>query len=131
MTSRTGSRKRAFTLVEVMVATSILALGAALLYQSFFLSLDTFDYCADYLRVAPFAEEKVWEMQDELTRRGDSANIEPSGEFVIHDKSFSWEGSYDSLDTKSGLYRTDFFVLRQKNRKAMRLSRTAYATFKQ
>lgn len=129
MMSRTGIK--AFTLVEVMAATAVLALGAVLLYQSFFLSLDTFDYCADYFRIAPLAQERVWEMQDELIRRGDSANIAPSGEFLIRNKSFPWSCSYESIDAKYGLYKIDFSVSWRKGGRDLRLLRNAYATFKQ
>jgi prepilin-type N-terminal cleavage/methylation domain-containing protein len=126
--SRTGIR--GFTLVEVMVTTSVLSLGAMLLYQAFFLSLGAFDYCSDYLRVAPWTDEKLWQIQDELLRHGSAAGIDTHGELIDRSRNFVWDASYGSIDEKHGLYKIDLALSWHKGQKEVRLSRTAYATYK-
>ena len=121
---------KGFTLVEVMVTTVVLSLGTMLLYQAFFLSLNTFDYCADYLRVSPWMDEKVWQMQDELTRRGALAGIDTNGELTNRSGSFAWDASYGCIDEKHGLYNIDLSLSWKRGQKKISLLRTAYATYK-
>ena len=130
VTRHSLERRAGFTLVEVMAAAAVLSLGAVLLYQAFFSSLDTFAYCADYLRVGPFVNEKVWEMQDEIIRKGDSASINTSGEFLVSSKAFPWTAAYDCIDAKYGLYRIELSVSWRKGQKDVRFSRIAYANYK-
>jgi prepilin-type N-terminal cleavage/methylation domain-containing protein len=121
---------KGFTLVEVMVTAMVLSLGAMLLYQAFFLSLSTFDYCSDYLRVSPWMDEKVWEVQDELARRGAQAGIDTNGELLSISRGFIWDVSYGCIDEKNGLYKIDLSLSWQRGQKKISLLRTAYATCK-
>lgn len=122
--------KRGFTLVEVMVATAILALGVVLIYQGFFISLDSLGYCLDYLRLSPLAEEKMWQAQDALSRLGPNAGLETAGSFIESRRNFRWNLSYNSLDELSGLYEINLSVIWQNGQRAARLSRGAYALYK-
>ena len=63
-------KKKGFTLIEVMVTTAVLSLSMVLIYQAFFISLDSFNYCADYLDVVSWADEKLWQAQDSVTHNG-------------------------------------------------------------
>lgn len=117
----------AFTLVEVMVATAVLALGVTLIYQGFFISLDSLGYCQDYLRIAPLADEKIWQAQDALRRLGPSAELDAGGSFADGRRSFGWNLSYNSLGGPSGLCEISLSVLWQNGQKKSRLVRGAYA----
>ena len=126
--SRTGTK--GFTLVEVMITAAVLSLGAMLLYQAFFTSLNIFEYCADYLSLSAAIDEKVWEAQDEIVRRGSSASIETAGEFVNRARVFPWSVNVAAIDEKNGLYRIDFVLSWRSNARENTLTRIAYATRK-
>ena len=130
MMLRIGS-KAGFTLIEVMVAAAILALGVVLIYQGFFISIDSFNYCANYLQIAPWANEKIWQAQDSLKRLGPQAQIETSGKFVNRNKNFTWSLSYNLLDEAFGLYKIDLAVLWQEGPRKTQVTRSAYALYEQ
>jgi prepilin-type N-terminal cleavage/methylation domain-containing protein len=125
---RTGIK--GVTLVEVMVATAILALGAVIVYQSFFLSLDLFNYYSDYLNVSSRVNEKIWQVQDELMRLGPAAVIEGEGEFTERSKVFSWTVSYDAIDEAQGMYEIDVSLSWRSGGRYSRILRSAYAKYK-
>ncbi len=128
--SRIGNR--GFTLIEVIVATAILATGIVFIYESFFISLDSFGYCSDYLNVVSWADEKVWEVQDDINRFGFLARIDKRGNFRKGNKNFYWElscrliGEAKEID----LYKVDLKLSWQMGRRKLGLVRSAYATYK-
>jgi prepilin-type N-terminal cleavage/methylation domain-containing protein len=131
---RTGNK--GFTLLEVMVATAILALGTLLIYESFFVSLDLFDYCSNYFAVASWMDETIWKAQDSLSHFGSLAEIETNGEFANRNKNFYWNLSYDIIDTtqllyKADLYKIDLVLFWQNGPKRRQLLRTAYAIYEE
>jgi len=128
MISRTGSNK-GFTLIEVMMATAVLALGTVLIHEAFFISLDAFGYYFHYLNVAPWADEKIWDAQDELSRLGPQAKIEKEGEFVDRNKNFRWNLSYEPLEETHSLYRIDLVLSWREGRRKADLSRSACAIY--
>ena len=108
----------AFTLVEVMVASAVLSLGIVMVYEAFFISLDSFSYCNNFLNVASLADEKIWQAQDNLSRLGNLAQIESGGKFINRNKDFEWNLSYAPVDEASGLhtYRIDLSLSWQEGR---------------
>jgi len=128
MISRIGS-DNGFTLVEVMIATAVLALGIVLIHEAFFASLDAFGYYSNYLRVAPWADEKIWDAQDELRRLGPRADIEREGEFLGRNKNFRWNLSYGPLGETKSLYRVDLILSWQEGKRRVSLLRSAYAIY--
>jgi len=127
MTLRIGNR--GFTLMEVMTATAILSLGTVFIYEAFFISLDSFNYCSNYLNVASWGDEKVWQAQDNLTRLGPQAQIEDSGVFSNRNKNFSWRLSHDLIDEAGGLYKIDLTLSWKEGPRNVKLSRAAYAKY--
>ncbi len=129
MTLRTGNK--GFTMIEVMVAASVLAFGILFIYLAYFTSLDAFAYCTDTLNVAPWLDEKIWQVQDDLGRFGFLAYIERKGSFRTGNRNFYWNlscgmvGEAPELD----LYEIDLELLWQMGTRKMKLSRTAYATY--
>jgi prepilin-type N-terminal cleavage/methylation domain-containing protein len=125
---------KGFTLVEVMVATAILAFATVLIYRAFFICLDAFSYYANYLYIAPRTQETLWQAQDSLSRLGSLSDVERVGEIAYGNKRFNWDLSYvliDEIKDDSQLYRIDMLTWWQTGAKRIEVSKTAYALFKQ
>ncbi|MFC1666924.1 type II secretion system protein J [Candidatus Omnitrophota bacterium] len=120
-----------FTLMEIMAATAVLSIGIVLIYEAFFSSLNTFDYCSDYLKVVSWADEKIWQAQDGLGHFGPSPEIQTSGNLVTRNKSFDWDLSYSLINSFPDLYKIDLRLSRSKGKRKLRISRTAYAIYEE
>ena len=131
MTSRTGNNKRGFTLIEVMIATVILALGTTFLSQSFFITLDSYNYCSRYLQVLSWADEKVWEAQQSLSEQGPAATLSNTGNFTEKGRNFVWYLSYSPVDANGSLYKIDFEMSWQEGSRKARIQRSTYALYEQ
>ena len=130
MTSRTGT-KNGFTLVEVMIATVILALGTVYLSESFFISLDSYNYCSRYLQVLSLADEKVWEAQESLTEQGPAAVLNNTGSFIEKGRNFTWYLAYAPVDADGSLYKVDFEMSWQEGSRKAKIQRSTYARYEQ
>jgi prepilin-type N-terminal cleavage/methylation domain-containing protein len=131
MTSAIGKKenRKGFTLIEVMVASVVLAIGIVLVYEAFFLSLDSFNYSANYLEVIPWLDEEIWLAQDNIRRLGDLAAVDNSGDFINNGRTFNWSLNFRCLDIPSGLYALNLDLCWREGRKEKRISRTAYARY--
>lgn len=145
MTSRTGNKSTGFTplekksnrtnsnfltgftLIEIMVATMVLSLGAVMIYEAYFLSLYASNYCYDYLNVVSWADEQIWEAQDNLNRLGILPQEMMSGGFRENSKDFKWGLSYGPAGEAGELYNIDLVVNWRESGKAIKLSRSAVA----
>ena len=125
MTSRTGNR--GFTLIEVMVATVILSLGAVMVYQAFFIAADSYNYCLDYLGIAAWMDDKIFEVQEALSRFGALGGITTSGVLTSRNREFSWDILQELIGQPPDLYRLRLTVTWQEGRRKVNLSREAYA----
>jgi len=121
--------KRGFTLVEVMVAVSVLALAVVMLHESYFISLDAYAYYARYLNTAYWMDEKLWEVKDEIRRLGEAAQLSGSGVFSREGRDFNWELSLIPRDSVSGLYQINLQLLWEEGKRKPRISRNAYALY--
>ena len=128
MTLRIGNDK-GFSLIEAMLAVSVLALGAVLIYQSFFITLDAFNYCRDCLVVTAGIDEEIWQAQDSLRRLGSLAEIKTEGKFETRGKSFKWYLSYYLTDNIQDLYGIDMTLCWQGGKRKAQLTRSAYAIY--
>ncbi len=128
MMLRTGNK--GFTLLEVMIAVSVLALGAVIVYQSFFIAIDSFNYYSALLKIAPWMDEKVWEAQSDIARIGGlGPSTFGSGELEINNKKIGWSLSYRTLDDTGNLYQLNLVALWPQGSRQVRLTRSAYALY--
>lgn len=122
---------KAFTLLEVMITTAVLALGATLIHQSFFIAADSFNYYSTLLKITPWMDEKIWQAQNELRHVGPGATIPAGGELLVNNKSINWSLAFNSLDNsldqKDSLYEVDLVASWPQGSRQAKLSRSAYA----
>jgi prepilin-type N-terminal cleavage/methylation domain-containing protein len=126
--SRIGNKK-GFTLIEVMVAVAVLSFGLVMVYQAFFIVLDAFNYSADYLEIAPWMDEKIWQSQDSIMRGEGLENNPGQGEFMTRNKKFSWLLSSRALDPSSNLSEVNLEVTWKEGRRNVKVSRSGYAKY--
>ena len=126
--SKTGNNK-GFTLLEVMVASSVLALGILMIFESFFSSLDAYNGYFHYLNVCPWADEKIWEAQTQVAALGPSAHVDSSGVLTLRKKDFNWSLTCDTGEAASGLYKLQLTVSWKEKKKTINLLRSAYAVY--
>ena len=129
MMLKIGNDKRGFTLMEVMTATCVLSLGTVLIYESFFITLDSFNYYSNYLNVASWMDEKIWQAQDNLSRLGSSSQIDTRGEFINQNKNFRWNLSYNLIS--QNLYQIDLTLSWQEGPRKVKLLRSTYAMYEE
>ncbi|MFH0838760.1 MAG: prepilin-type N-terminal cleavage/methylation domain-containing protein [Candidatus Omnitrophota bacterium] len=122
--------KKAFTLVEVLATTAILSLGIVMIYEAFFATLNAFEYCSHYLKIACWMDEKLWQAQNSLRHSGDLAGVETAGKLTIAHKDFNWNLSFGSVDQEQGLYKLDLDISWQEGLRKARISRSSYVLHK-
>jgi prepilin-type N-terminal cleavage/methylation domain-containing protein len=115
----------AFTLVEIMVATAVLSLGLVMIYQAFFISLDTFDYYLNHLNAQLWLDEMIWQMQDDFRQSGFFSPRQTSGGFTVGNRNFAWNMNYGLIEPEE-LYQLSLSTSWQQGSRRIRLLRTAY-----
>lgn len=127
--NRIPNTEHAFTLIEVMVTTAILSLGVVLVYSAFFISLDSFNYCSDYLAVAPLMDELIQQAQEQLSSQGGSALPPGNGQLRVNNKEFNWYLKCVPVMGVQDLFKIDLVFSWQQARKNKKISRVAYALY--
>jgi prepilin-type N-terminal cleavage/methylation domain-containing protein len=97
MTSRTGNKK-GFTLVEVLVAVSILSLGAVFIYQGNMMALDVYGRYVRRLSAQNWAEEKIWQAKEEILGKPFAPIGETSGVFTARGRDYRWQLSVEASE---------------------------------
>jgi prepilin-type N-terminal cleavage/methylation domain-containing protein len=125
------ARKTGFTLIEVMVAAMVLVAGVVFIYESFFMSLDLFGYCSDYLNVSTWMSEKVWEIQDSIRQYGFLAHIDKRGSFTRRGRHFAWNASCNLISEAPDmdLYNIALNLSWRVGVRSFKMNRAAYATY--
>jgi prepilin-type N-terminal cleavage/methylation domain-containing protein len=132
ISKKTGKSSLAgFTLLEVMITAVVLALGATLIHQSFFIAVDSFNYYSTLLKVTPWMDEKIWQAQNDLKHSGAAAAIPAGGLLEVNNKIINWGLTHNSLDSsldqKDSLYQVDLVLFWPQGPRQAKLSRSAYA----
>jgi prepilin-type N-terminal cleavage/methylation domain-containing protein len=128
----TGTRvrsKRAFTLIEVMVAVAVLSFGLVMIYQAFFVVVDTFNYGADYLEVSPWITEKLWQAQDSIMRKGELEDNSPEGELFLRNKKFTWALRKTPVSGIKNLVALELEISWKEGKRFVQVSRNCYARY--
>jgi prepilin-type N-terminal cleavage/methylation domain-containing protein len=120
-------RSKGFTLIEIMVTVAILSFGILAIYESFFISLDTYNYYADYLNAQSWIGEKIWELQNQLMQKDAQVTQEDQGTFSIINKNFNWNTRVETIDEESGVYRLNISLFWKEGSKDKYIYRVAYA----
>jgi prepilin-type N-terminal cleavage/methylation domain-containing protein len=89
--SRSSPRRAGFTLLEVMVAASLLAAGTLLIAQSFFVNADAAVNADTRLKVGFWIEEKMSESVREWRRLEHSFSSPDQGTFAIDTRTYAWQ----------------------------------------
>ena len=129
MTMSITGNKKGFTLIEVMVAVAVLSFGLVLVYQAFFIVLDAFNHGADYLEVSPWINEKVWQAQDSIMRKGSLGDDPTAGEFILRNKKFTWLLQGSIIDGASKLTAVNLEVSWKEGKRTVQVSRAGYAKY--
>ena len=123
MMLRIGSR--GFTLLEIMVTTAVLSFGLVMIYQAFFISLDTFDYYVNSLRAQLWIDERIWQLEDDFRRLRYFAPVQTGGAVVIGNQNYTWNLDYSLFDSPY-MYKVKLNLLWKQGKRKISLSRDAY-----
>ena len=126
---RNKAKCKGFTLVEIMVSVAILSLGIFVIHEAFMTSLNSYNYCYNYLSVASLADEKIWEAKEVIRSFGTLSGLTKSGKLVLNNKVFDWGLTSGLMDSKRQLYRLKILLTWKEGRRNIHLSRTAYARY--
>lgn len=131
MMLRIGNRRAGFTLVEVIIATAVLSLGSVLIYEAFFMCMDSFNYCSDYLNIASWVDEKIWQTQQSLTLTGGFDELEQNGDITKQKNRFRWQLSHSLISTSllMDIYEIGLTLSWQQGKRVARTSRNAYIVY--
>jgi prepilin-type N-terminal cleavage/methylation domain-containing protein len=124
---RQASLARGFTLIEIMVAVSLLAFGIVSIYEALFASLDAFSYYSNYLNVQTLANEKIWEIEDQILRSEIPKPDAVAGNFVVENHTFQWQTQATPLDEAQGLYDLQLTLSWKEGLREINISRETYA----
>lgn len=99
MILRIGNRE-AFSLIEVMVTVSILALGTVAICQANLAALNAYSRYTGRLAVRGWAEEKIWEAKESLLQSEFPEAGKTSGQFRLENRNYEWELDIESYEVK-------------------------------
>ncbi|MFC1699424.1 prepilin-type N-terminal cleavage/methylation domain-containing protein [Candidatus Omnitrophota bacterium] len=120
--------KKAFSLIEQIIAVAVLSLGIMLVYEAFFTSLGAFNHATRRLDAQRWMNEKIWDTEDQLQRTGMVAIGESGGVFRDKNKDFNWLMKVSLIDQFQSRYlcRVSLEVFWQEQTRRARLARAAY-----
>ena len=123
---RFSKRSKGFTLIEVMVTVAILAFGIVTIYEALFISMDAFGFYTNYLNTQDWGNEKIVEVQGQLTQMQILEPGEVSGQIVRDHKTFDWSMTISPVNEELGLYKIDLTLSWKQGSKTVSSSRAAY-----
>jgi prepilin-type N-terminal cleavage/methylation domain-containing protein len=88
--------KRAFTMVEVMAAACVLAVGSLFVYRAFFSSLDAHAYYTRFMRISPYADEALASAREALVLRHEMPSP-MQGTWTVSNKPVAWQLSLQEI----------------------------------
>ena len=113
-------------MIEIMVTVAILSFGILAIYESFFISLDTYSYYTNYLNAQAWVSEKIWELEDQLISVYNPMVEDQNGSFTVMNKTFNWSVAVNPIDETNGVYRLDVSLFWKEGPRERFISRTVY-----
>ncbi|MFH1996087.1 MAG: prepilin-type N-terminal cleavage/methylation domain-containing protein [Candidatus Omnitrophota bacterium] len=123
------SRRKGFTLVEVMVAVAILSFGIVAVYQTFFVLIDAYERYSGFLDSDEWLQERIWEVEDALIRKSRAKLGRGTGTFTGEFGQYDWESTVRVIDIASGLFEAEFAATRSGKSGKFRISRISYVAW--
>ena len=122
------SKKRSFTLLELIVTVVILSSGILFIYKGFLSSLDVSYYVKHYLYAQLWTEEKLYDIDEEFRTYKAAFLPQASGSFNEGNKNFSWQAAYSLIGSteKMSLYDVTLVVSWKEGRRNINLARSKY-----
>ncbi len=87
-------KNRAFTLIEVMLAVTILAVGLVMVVRSYATSMQAIKVSQNLAIANLLLEKKIWEWQEKKSRAEEGSLEEEEGSFTAPFDDFSYEVSF-------------------------------------
>ena len=125
--SVTRNPKAGFSFFEVMITVAILSFGLVVISQAFLTSLNAFSYYSTHLKAQCWANEKIWEVSDNLVHGGFSDDQETSGNFVMGSKDITWGIEIKPIDEKEKFFQLGLTLSWQEGKRKVKVQRDAYA----
>lgn len=123
-----GKRKDGgFTLIEVMAAVAVLSFGIVVIFETFFLSLNTYSSYSNYLKTQNWLDEKIWDMQDRLNHSSLSTMNTDSGQIRVNNKDIAWNMNVGVVDWDESLIEVHVNLSWQEGGRTVTSARHAYA----
>lgn len=119
-------RIKGFTLLEVMLAVTILTVGLIMVVRSYITSLHAVKSSQDFLIAGLLLEQKLWQKQEEQTRSGGVNTEEEQGEFDPPLDRFSYKIGFEEEENTPFLFKGTFEVFWQERQKGHGISCLTY-----
>ena len=125
--SRAKSKNlKAITLIEVVLAVTILLLGLVLVGRSFITSLRAIKMSHNFLVAHLLLEEKIWQKQEEQARPEGFILDDEEEKFAPPFEAFSYKINFTEQEGAGGLFKSTFEVYWQRRGRERRGSCLKY-----
>jgi prepilin-type N-terminal cleavage/methylation domain-containing protein len=125
MTSRTGP-EAGFTLVEVLAATVILAIGTMLLQGGLLRSAHLYGRYSASLKASLWADDKLWDVREAIVFTDPPNPESASGRFNVDGREFGWDLDVRSLG--ENIYKAGLAVRWNEGNAPAELNREIYVS---
>ncbi|MCK5451502.1 MAG: prepilin-type N-terminal cleavage/methylation domain-containing protein [Candidatus Omnitrophica bacterium] len=98
---------KGFSLVELMVAVAVLAIGLTVIYESFFIIADVTSGLPYYIKTQALIDEVMWEEENNLRIAGYLFPSTESGKIDVGNKKIRYVKKIEVLSSSQGLYNID------------------------
>lgn len=120
-------KKSGFTLVEVLLAVSFLALGTLLIQEGFLRAAGLYGRYANTMRASVWMNEHFWNAR-ETALFSNAVPAPETGEFTSEGVPFLWSLNVDSVPAAKNLYALKLTVQWNEGSRPVTLIREVYAT---
>ncbi len=126
--SEVRSQKSGFTLIEVMLAVSVLALGTLIIQQGLLRSANVLGHASNVLTVQSRADQKIWDVKETFLYAAAPSAEGQNGSFTGQGREFHWVVKAELLEPEQEFYLLRLTVNWLEGNKPMEFKREIYAT---